>query len=288
MNKEEFIILMYGARRTGKTSILASMLSNFHDITAGTDIRLTPQFKTMGKLQEKREELENVFVSKTVNSVWEIDPDPTSQITAYSFNMNIVDTSIGFMITFVDIPGEHLRHEDGIKEAQGWLSKCDVVIVAIDTPHMMEENGKFNEVFNKKTLLFNLFADCPKFYESNKMILFVPLKCEKYYHENRMDEVKQAVRDSYKNIIAHMGNPKLKNKITMAITPILTMGDVVFSHFGRNAKCMIETYEIGSEKFRPRHVYYRLRNSEAEFSPKFCEQPLVYCLAYILKLSNPN
>jgi len=284
MNKLEFIVLMFGARRTGKTSVLASMLTNFQEVAAGTNVSFTPETKTMVKLQEKREELEHVFNSKTCDSVWEIDPSPTSEVAVYSFKMNMKNTVNEYEVKFVDMPGEFINDAGNIIEVQEWLMKSDVVIIAIDTPHMMEENGKFNEAFNKTMILHHLFVDSKQFYETGKMLLFVPLKCEKYYHENRMNEVNQAVKRSYQTIIAHMGNPNVSSKITMAITPILTMGDVVFSHFGLNNRKLIETIDLGGEKYRPRHVYYKLRNRDARFSPKYCEQPLVYTLTYISKV----
>jgi len=285
MSKIDFKVLMFGARRTGKTSILASMLTSFQEVTSGTNITFSPKTnKTLKKLQEKREELEHVFNCKTPNDFWEIDPNPTSEIAAYSFNMNHQGSSNEYTVTFIDIPGEALNDVDRIEEAKEWLSKCDVVIIAIDTPHMVEENGKFNEAFNKTFTLYNLFVGCDEFYKSCKLILFVPLKCEKYYHEKRMDEVKWAIRHYYNNIIAHMKNPKINSNITMAITPILTMGDVVFSHFGKNNRGLTETIAMGGEKFRPKHVYYKLRNGQAKFSPKYCDQPLVYTLSFISKI----
>lgn len=284
MDNNEFTVLMFGARRTGKTSVLASMLTNFQEVTAGTNVTFSPKPQTMAYLQKKREELEHVFISKPSNSVWEIDPDPTSDIVTYSFKMNFTDVSDEYTITFVDIPGEHINDRQYIEEVQELLSKCGVVLIAIDTPHLMEENGKFNEFFNKTAIIHNLFLNSKQFYEADKMILFVPLKCEKYYHENRMEDVKEAVKHYYKNIIAHMGNSFIKDKITMAVTPILTMGDVVFSHFGKNERGLIETIAVGGEKFRPRHVYYKVRNDHAKFSPKYCEQPLVYTLSFISKL----
>jgi GTPase SAR1 family protein len=280
----EFTVLMLGARRTGKSSILASMLDNFQKTTAGADVTFSPKGKTIVYLQKKKSELQDVFNQKTINDVWEIDQSPTFDVAHYSFNMNIIGNSNDYTITFVDIPGEYINNEH-IEEVAEYVLKSCVIIIAIDTPHLLEENGKFNEAFNKVLTLYNLFISDNRFYDLDKMILFVPLKCEKYYHEKRMEDVKNAVKREYGTIIRQLGNPNIKNKFTMAITPILTMGDVIFSHFGKNSKGLIETYTGNheSEKYRPKHVYYKFRRPDANFSPTHCEQPLIYTLSYIYK-----
>ena len=281
----EFKVLMLGARRTGKSSILASMLDNFQKTTAGSDVTFSPKGKTIVYLQNKRIELQNVFNTKTTKDIWKIDESPTYEIAHYSFNMKIHGKSEGYTITFVDIPGEYINNEH-IEEVQRYVLESCVIIVAIDTPHLIEEDGKFNEAFNKVSTLYNLFVSESKFFELDKMILFVPLKCEKYYHEKRMDEVKNAIKSKYANIIRQFGNERIKEKITMAITPILTMGGVVFSHFGKNSNGLVETYTGNNEpeKYRPKNVYYKLKNDKATFTPLHCEQPLVYTLSYIFKL----
>ena len=281
----EFKVLMLGARRTGKSSILASMLDNFQKTTAGSDVTFAAKGNTIKYLQDKRVELQNVFIQKTTNDVWKIEESPTYEIAKYSFNMNIIGKSEGYTITFVDIPGEYINNEH-IEEVQQYVLESCVTIVAIDTPHLIEENGIFNEAFNKVSTLYNLFISDNRFFELDKMILFVPLKCEKYYYEKRMDEVKNAIKSKYANIIKQLGNERIKQKVTMVIAPILTIGGVVFSHFGKNSNGLVETYTGNNEpeKYRPKNVYYKLKDDKATFSPLYCEQPLVYTLSYIFKL----
>jgi hypothetical protein len=285
MIKAEFIVLMFGARRTGKTSLLASMLNNYQETMSGSDVTFVPKNHEVFRILDKKQlELRNVFNSKKIEERWKIEESPTYEISQYSFKMNIIKSPNEYTVTFVDIPGEYI-HDSHAEEVQEWLLKSDMVIIAIDTPHLIEIKGSYNEAFNRTGTLYNMFVNCSQFCDSDKLILFAPLKCEKYYYENRMEEVKSGVKSKYATIIRHFGNEHLKSKITMAITPILTMGGVVFSHLGRDENGTVEVYRsTDSQNLRPRHVYYKLRDREAQFSPKYCEQPLVYIMSFVSKI----
>jgi hypothetical protein len=63
-------------------------------------------------------------------------------------------------------------------------------------------------------------------------------------------------------------NPK--PYVAVAITPIQTVGSVVFSHFDRD--------EFG----RPHHVW-RKTSPDAPFAPVDCDQPLRYLMGFLIK-----
>lgn len=284
MSQIEFSVLMLGARRTGKSSVLASMLDNFQRVTSGCDVTLSAIGETVCRLQAKKDELMNVFNTKMYGDTWVVDAllDPNSAKIKYLFNMNVHGSDNEYKLVFTDIPGEDIASAKISDIAQDMI-RSHVIIITVDTPHLMEEEGRFNEAFNKISTLNQLFTADNRLFSINKLILFVPLKCEKYYHEGRMKEVREAVKKEYDVIIKHLGNKNISSKVTMAITPILTMGDVVFSHFQKNDKGLVNVCLDGVEKYRPKYVHYTFRNKNPKFSPHFCEQPLIYTLSFLRK-----
>ena len=118
------------------------------------------------------------------------------------------------------------------------------------------------------------------------MILFVPIKCERYYHltntpklnvskRNYMQELIDAIGCGYRDLLMFLrSTPELLNSCTLAITPILSAGGIDFVHFRTDS----ETGKMTSLYQEPEF----LREFEQGYSPKFCEQPMIYALIYIL------
>jgi hypothetical protein len=147
----------------------------------------------------------------------------------------------------------------------------------------MEENGRFSLSYNRVEDLTNCIKSSTIDRNvGDKLILFVPLKCEKYYLNNQMDEVKLRIKEVYSQLFAYFSSDFIKKYFTVAITPILTVGDVVFDDFGRDESKNIAVNRVpGSEYMRPKLVYYKYANDSPKFSPKFCEQPVLYILSFI-------
>ena len=98
-----------------------------------------------------------------------------------------------------------------------------------------------------------------------------------------MNIVTNAIQSEYKELLDYI---KKNNKLSVCttITPILTVGDVVFDVFNRNIDGTIHVVPKGNTgKVLPAEVIYKYRNSMAKYTPKFCEQPLFYLLTYIAK-----
>ena len=101
---------------------------------------------------------------------------------------------------------------------------------------------------------------------TNKLILLVPLKCEKYFIEGQMEYLNKRVCDSYSDIISLF---RKCDNVAIAITPILTLGGVKFDHFESKAGEQIAKYSFVE--------------NNAKFAPMFCIQPIYYMFSYIAK-----
>lgn len=286
MSDKTIHILMVGARRTGKSSVLASMIDSFKAIAQGTQFRLTADANTSAILDDKLINLREVFDDHWGEDSFTIDEQPTAGTDDYVFTVSYQEKKKAREIAtleFHDVAGEDIGNE----ETAGKIRRAGVLLVAVDTVHLMEEDGKYSSVFHKDKVLKNIvasagFADDGESMEP-KMVLFVPLKCEKYYYEHRMDEVAQQIKKEFQSLIDYLTMPNLRERITIAITPILTMGSLAFDHFGRDEEGRVIRQKVcgNQNDRRPAYVYYRFVGDK-KFQPQYCEQPVLYILSFVV------
>lgn len=287
----DFDILMFGSRRTGKSSVLASMVASFESLGMDLDHQIELKYVQGNgdRLGKKRKELEEIFLDKQNKGIrWVVDEDPDAASSDYEFCMTIRNSPKSYSINFRDIPGEWLKDEEQQSRLKRELDTCQIIIIAIDTPHLMEEKGKYNDACNLCTTIANLVKTI-KNRELRRMFLLVPIKCEKYYHEGRMAEVQSKVKAAYDSLLKELDKRNRKRrdgtKHVVAITPILTLGGAVFDSFERNAQGVVEIFNSlcsPGMRNRPKEAYYRFYEKDPNFKPKFCEQPMLNLLCFIL------
>lgn len=147
----DFNILMFGSRRTGKSSILASMIDSFETInkTSTNKITLQATGATARLMTAKKKNLAKIFEEYKGQNVFLIDEPHTSVSDDYVFTMSAEGSKDVHTIIFKDIPGEWLMTQARKEELDNEISKSQIIIIAIDTPHLMEENGDFNNEWMK-------------------------------------------------------------------------------------------------------------------------------------------
>lgn len=281
-------VLMVGGRRCGKTSVLAAMKTNFENAFSQTNMDIFPDdLDTLDILATKNDEMKEYFI-QAGDRTFVPDNNPTEDIMEYSFSVKISNKRNNLKVKFVDYPGEWLTdvsHRDKIQE---YMKNSQAILIAIDTPHMMEENGLYNERKNYCNKIADrikrAFEDSAKnhpiTFGEHKLVLFVPLKCERYLADNRMDEVKLKTAESYESLITFL--KKDSYTYETAITPIFTLGKAMFSHFERDkdtGKIKIDTKDRIPEKA----IYYFPDENAKKPVPKYCEQPIVYLIAYLMQ-----
>lgn len=281
-------ICMMGARGVGKTSVLTSMFNDLNtaSVKSSSNLLLTTMKDAKSGLDmtasiilQKHEDLRKMFdgaaKGKSIPSAG-ISGDMDER--SYYFQFGVKGKSARIDLIIKDFPGEYVEtHPDAVR---GFIADSNAIIVAIDTPHLMEENGRFNEVKNRVSLVTDYIKSEFAHLEDDKLVLFVPLKCERYQLEGRMDEVCGAVEHSYSELLDFFSNSSVKAHIAAAITPIFTVGEVAFSDFLREESGEVKTLSIGL----PARAEYVYTKTGAEYRPKYCEQPLCYLLAFVTKL----
>jgi len=279
-----FNVLMFGSRRAGKSSILASMIDSFETIKSSLEnkISVSPDEATKILLQNKKEKLRKIFEDfrdQNNNTPWVLDVAPSSEMVEYKFYMKAEGSEEQYSITFTDVPGEWLMREDERAHLKEILAESQIVMVAIDTPHMIEENGDLSDSVNNLWQIERFLQNIPNEDKTHRLVLFVPVKCEKYYHEGRMNEVNQAIKEQYANTLKTFAKESMKKLYTVAITPILTLGGVVFHDFKRDEEGYVEV----TEDMKPIAAYYKIYETDPNFNPRYCEQPLLYLLNFIVE-----
>lgn len=277
-------VMMVGGRRCGKTSVLAAMKENFDKAFESEGITTVyGNMATLQTLEDKREELREYFDASSRAFV--PDANPTSEKTTYQFLVSVQGKQGSIGIDFIDYPGEYLRDQqyaDGLKKT---MAQSQCIVIAIDTPHMLEEEGRFNQRKNYSNRICEMLkmalmdSETPN--KESKLFLFVPLKCEKYSEENRMNEVVQAVQMFYKSLLDVL--KQHTDIYEVAITPIFTLGRTVarFSHFERD---LTTGNIIMNEKSKtPEKAVYVFLNDAKGPIPQYCEQPITYLLAYLMQ-----
>lgn len=285
-------VLMLGGKRCGKTTVLASMYREIDKALAGTSLRLDVDPQTKKALDEAVKSIEQKMeVFKEPLSRVEVDDNPTSAMKTYSFRLTVDKNHIPFQIH--DIPGEWLTdgHQENVKKL---VADSQVILIAIDTPYLFSKMtdkgyGIYHEEYNKPLEIANFFKNSLSVDNvQNRMILFVPIKCERYYHltntpqlnvskRDYMQELVNAVSSGYRDLLMYLRSASaLVNNCTLAITPILSAGGIDFVRFRTDE----QTGKVISLYQEPE--FLRENGRERGYQPKFCEQPMIYTLIYIL------
>lgn len=283
-------ILMMGGKRCGKTTVLASMYSEINKALSGTALKLEVDEQTRLDLDNAKSSIERKMDDfKIPLTRVEVDDNPTSGLKTYTFRLVADNNKIPFRIH--DIPGEWLTdgHQNQVKAL---VKDCQVIIIAIDTPYLFSKMtskgyGVYHEEYNKPMEIANFFKNSLSVENiEDRMILFVPIKCERYYHltntpklnvykRNYMQEIIDAIGCGYRDLLMYLrSTPALVNNCTLAITPILSAGGIDFVRFRTDE----ETGKVISLYQEPEFLH----EYEQGYSPRFCEQPMIYALIYIL------
>ena len=268
-------VCMMGPKAVGKTTVLTAVFNETQNSIIDTSLNLLAKGDTNAELMDRLHMLHAIFAKK-VEFADKSEEIANAGITASSF-VSRFDFSMGSIgkdplidITIKDFPGEMVVNNQD--EVINFIKESKCVFIAIDTPHLMELDGKYNDVKNKPKQITNLFKNAINEINEEKLILFIPLKCEKYFHQNRMEEVLEKVEKTYSELISQF---EKTNKICCCVSPIMTLGNVDFKEF---------TYEGGDVKLAPDNcpaeVKYKYTNDE-KYSPFFCSQPLYSLLLFV-------
>lgn len=277
-------VCMLGARGVGKTSVITSLYNSQKAAVAGTQLFLVADGDTQAILENKKNLLMGMFTGlhDEGDLVTEsgLPGDSGESLFQFTYGMNTERINIDLEIR--DYPGEYLRSEADTVAA--YIREADAVIVAIDAPCLMEADGRYHGGKNRPELVTDFLREHLAS-DGEKLVLLVPLKCEKYYREGRIDEVTKRVEAEYAGLISHLkglrNDETGKRSVCCVIAPIQTLGSVVFESFQTGPDGAVEEISTKDGLPLPAKINYRYAAANAAYEPKYCEQPLFYLLAFV-------
>jgi len=281
---QELKITMLGSTGVGKTSLLTAMYDQFANNIGKTDLLLTPDDESSDILQERLIELKGLldnFESKGGIGATTGDPD---NLRSFIFGLGRKGKSPSLQLNFRDYPGGyHLDKEEVTPEqkqsrrqfVKNLLTECVAVLIPIDAPALMEKNGKYHDLINRPQQIRNLFETGYQDLDSPRLVILAPVRCEKYMQNEKLSlELIDRIKEEYKGLLDLFGSELLSPYISVIVTPVQTVGSVIFSR--------IEMREDSP------HFMFRKTSHDARYSPKDSEQPLRYLLRFLLKLHLSN
>jgi Double-GTPase 2 len=271
----ELKITMLGPSGVGKTTLLTAMYEQFESNIGKTNLQLTPDEESAAILQEKLIELKTLMDSfEASGGIQGTEGEPDS-LRSLSFGLGKKGSKPSLNLSFQDYPGGYHTAKTSPERREfvnKLLKDCVAVLIAVDAPALMEQNGKWHEMINRPSQMRDLFKNAYQELESPKLIIFAPVKCEKYLQdEASAKELLLRIKNGYANLIDLLNSESLRTKIATVVTPVQTVGSVVFSRIEMNGN-------------NTPHFTFRKTSHDAEYSPKDSEQPLRYLLRFLLKI----
>jgi hypothetical protein len=266
----ELKITMLGASGVGKTSLLTAMYEQFESNIGKTNLQLTPDLNSSALLQECLAEL------KTLPDSFETKGwmQNTEDYKSFFFELGKKGAKPSLKLHFQDYPGEYLESKSPAQEKEKiatFVQESAAVIITIDTPALIEKNGFWHDSINKPQLITNLFQRAYQELDSPRLVILAPVRCEKYVqNEQGISELITQIKTGYAKLLADLSTGEMQSKVAVVITPVQTVGSVLFSRIEMNGK-----YPL---------FIFRKTSHDAKYSPKDSEQPLRYLLRFLLKL----
>ena len=330
---EPLRVIMMGGRRCGKTSALASLFEEMKNgpvkdyfTVSDRTVLETKGFEVQDSLNDKTLELQNMLETNKNNSnIFLVDKNPTSNFWLYKLHLQIPGTHREMDIEFRDSAGEFFEASGmHARETEEYIKGSDVFVVVVDTPYLMgsaDESTKdlcpdsINLGTNRVQDIQNFLTHIDdKDGQDAKMVVFVPLKCEKWAKEpNGLNKVTARIKEVYGT---HIKNLSAYEKMNICVIPMLTSGNILFSEFrkaylynsfeGTIRCCKIDDETIrkedgendlpmpgetvvedaesvisGTNLARP-YAWYQINPNDSSFSPKNCDQLPLHIIRFML------
>lgn len=268
VKKQTLKVTMLGHSGVGKTSLLCAMYDQFDQIIGKTNLQLTPDDETKTILDQRLKQLKESASKNSIKIRGGLDRTTTPR--TYNFDLGKTGVTPSLELKFQDYHGGDILKEK--ETVINYIKESVAIIIAIDTPALMENNSQWHEELNQPQIIYDLFKSSFADLKSPKLVIFAPVKCEKYSRESTKEQqLVRAVQEKYGNLLSFFSSDALVPYVAAVMTPVETLGSVDFSY--------VEEDENGEPIF-----YFVKRDPNRFYEPKNSDQPLRYLLRFLLKL----
>lgn len=276
-------VIVIGHRQVGKTSLLAAMHEEFHKTFASVGLNTwVDDTMTLDLILDCKEALKNI--DKRLKNGPDRTPILEDPWSREGFIFKIGHGGQPFMeVHFHDPSGDYFAPSATERQKEytrQQLQECDAVLIVTDATALMEkkigrvksgEVGPWHEELNSVERITLLLKDAYTHLAKPRLVLFVPTKCETYMRkEEDTYSLVQHIRLGYSELLSFLQEEAQYPKVAIAVTPVQTIGNVVYSHCE-----MINGYPMLS--------YHKLPLN-APYAPQDGDQPLRYILRFLLNV----
>lgn len=241
----DYHICMLGPSRCGKTTLLASLISEFMEISEDVSrndseyIKLSPQGDTKGRINKSIAEIktsseEGEFLRSVLRG--------TTDHNVFDVNMSyqkkaIINSDPNFKMHFHDFPGAWIPNGDSRLEDVKF-NEAHVLIMPVDASLIFEAARPKHKASAKMQLELESLHDVAKVWANARrnakshpgLFIIAPIKCETYFNDNlpvglkkdSSSELRRKVQVYFKDIVdtVHEINPETE----AWYLPVDTMG----------------------------------------------------------------
>ncbi|WP_231867034.1 hypothetical protein [Anabaena sp. 4-3] len=265
-------ITMLGSSGVGKSSLLAAIYDQFDQVIGKTNLQIKPTDDATRVIMDARLQELKSLVGNTIKVTGGVKGGGSPR--SFLFDLGKTGRSPSLRLQFQDYPGGYIESHatpENIKTVENFIRESAAVLIAIDTPMMMEMKGKWHDRFNQPTRIINLFKQAYENLDTPRLVILAPVKCEKYIQNDKdANELLANIRDKYGTLLDYFGSDELLLKVAVVVTPVQTVGSVFFSR-------------VEMQDDEP-CFYFVKRDPDSFYQPKDSEQPLCYLLRFILRL----
>jgi len=265
-------ILVIGASRSGKSSLIAAMMSKLQQMD-NLRVYATDDMGAERRLLLNR--CGDIFSPENIRrGDWLDDGRASTQyISTHAFSLHV---GAGINLKITEVPGSILEHD--VTPIIDLVRQHEVVFVTIDTPVLMEggfSSSNRNHIGTITDLLIGQWGDIAQNETQNgkplteRRVMLIPLKSEKYIQMDSIhgkQEINAKIKAKFAELLEYV---HVQSHIKAYIVHAQTLGDLVFDHWGE-----------GAPLTRKEHYAY-LPN--AKYNPHDCEQPLLYAMDFAIK-----
>lgn len=263
MNDTGFSIAMLGGRGVGKTSMLTAMCDDFERSVDDVSLQLIASPQTRLTMDHRLCQLMRVAeCTDTSFDTGKYGIDGTASPSESTFQLTHLPSNTSFDLVFHDYPGGYLRDLSQCAYIRNVLAPASVILVAIDTPALMQLNSGDHESINMPSNLKNvLAATLSARSDLRRLVMFVPMRCEKWLFSNKSALLYEAFLMRFQSMLKLLSY--YKNSIDVLYSPIQTLGSVQFQRYHEQ-----------------RALFERIDNRS--YAPVDCEQILRYTIRHLL------